>query len=79
MSKGIKFHDGLLLERVTLANGVDLHLDEGPVVLGIAKEMVITMQPSHGGTAPWIRIIWDEAGYPDEYINMATVQKVTPK
>lgn len=75
----VKFDNGVLLEEVTLANGAVLCLGEGLMSYGVAREMVISMQPSHGGMAPWICVIWDEEGCPVEYINMATVQKVIPK
>ncbi|KKN31704.1 hypothetical protein LCGC14_0821270 [marine sediment metagenome] len=74
-----KFTDGFLLERMTLANGSDIHLGEGAMCQGCAKEMSIVMQPSHGGMAPWVRVIWSEEGLPDWYFNMATLQRVVPK
>ncbi|GAG79182.1 unnamed protein product [marine sediment metagenome] len=74
-----KFVEGLHLDHVILADGVRVYLGEGAMAFGCAKEIVITMQPSHGGQAPWLRVVWTEENQPDHYINMATVQRVVLK
>lgn len=72
-----EFVEGTLLREVVLADGAIVRLTHGgPVALGSAKDMRIVMGPSHGGTAPWIHIMWHETGYPSHYVNMATVQRV---
>lgn len=74
-----EFSEGVLLERIILANGAEVFLGEGAMCLGCAEEITIVMQPSHGGVAPWVHVVWSEEGVPDEYFNMATVQRVVIK
>lgn len=74
-----KFTGGLLLERITLADGAEVFLGEGAMIHGCAERISVVMQPSLGDMAPWIHIVWSEEGLPDEYINMATVQRLVPK
>ena len=73
--RDIKFSDGLLLESITLNNGARVTSDEGFKYNGHAKELSISMQSE----APWVRVVWSEEGCPDEYFNVATLQRVEPK
>ena len=74
------FTDGQKIVSFKREDGVKIRQadkDERPlIVLGIARGMMIVMQPSHGGMAPWIYIDWGEGGFENEYINVATVQSI---
>ena len=75
-----QFAEGRGVSVFRLANGgtvEKVRVGKPLMAAGLAKDMTIVMQPSHGGMAPWIFVEWGEPGVPDEYFNVAAVQSIT--
>lgn len=77
-----QFSDGMKVSKIQLTNGSILIVDDKPIIAtGFVESLTIVMQPSHGGLAPWVNVVWGEKDTfgntsPDTLYNLAAVQSV---